>query len=366
MGSVQMWNPVASVPKWLLHGLLIFGLLAVFSYRVHQQLSSGPPSGDAKAYMTMAYNLVNHGVLSLSLGDDEVVPTAYRAPGYPVFAAAVLMLTGEARGVTAEEFLQKRLPGLKMVQALLILLMGLISAYLVWRMTRSVLWPYLAFAGVAGTHEFHGLSARLLSEPLAAFLALTLAFILLRVTEAREPWLFIVAGLAAAVLALTRSAFFYFWPFVLFLFAYLLVQSRWNRRIAAGTMLFLVTFFVVTGSWIARSNHHFGTPVFTERGGLALVHRTEYDKMTNQEFLASFCYWSQCAPLKALLSAFEPEDYARLNWRNEDGYYQRARMPGRRCRPHRGHPARSPKRQIGHGRTTWDRHPSRGQSSPNA
>jgi hypothetical protein len=80
----RILTTVARSPvQWLLNGVVIIVLVGIFIFGVDQQMHSGPPTADGLDYMTMAYNLINHGIISLGKSSGEFQPSAYRAPGTP-------------------------------------------------------------------------------------------------------------------------------------------------------------------------------------------------------------------------------------------------------------------------------------------
>jgi len=319
-------NPSSYSLRWLLHGVIVFGLVATFGYRVNQQMHSGPPGSDAVAYMTMAYNLVNHGIISLDHPPDELQPSSYRAPGYPAFAAIALAATREARDMEVTEFLNKSLLGLKITQSILIILVtAILASGAVWYLTRNWLSAYVTFFGVACTGSLHRASASLLAEPLAALLITMLALSLYAAIRTRKLYFFAIAGVVIGALALTRTAFFYMWPVVLLYFLYVRVVTTDKRALVSGALIFMALFAVIAGSWMARNDHHFGKAYITERGGIALIHRAEFNMMTVSEYFGSFCYYSNCQPLQYLLKFFDPEDYRRLDQYHDNSYYKAAR-----------------------------------------
>ena len=307
-----------------IHALLIFVMLVLFAFRVHDQLNSGPASSDAIQYMTMAFNFVNFGTLSLDAQSTQPQPTAYRAPGYPIFVAAALSITGEARDVDLDEFLRKNLPGVKIFQTFLIFCTAIAAAAMTWQLTGALFLTYVPFFGIACTSALHNLSSNLLSEPLAAFLLIMFAWSLLWSIESKKIGAFISAGALAALLALTRSTFFYVWPLVLILFIIFGNRSQsWRGQI--GALTFMAIFLAITGSWMARNKYHFDEAIITERGGLALYFRAQYDQMTGDEYLASFCFWSKCPSISRKISRFGRDDYLRLGRTDPSSYYRLAR-----------------------------------------
>jgi 4-amino-4-deoxy-L-arabinose transferase-like glycosyltransferase len=315
-------GPKATV---LLHSIAILALAVLFSFRVIQTLDSKPPSSDAVAYMAMAYNLVNHGILSEDKDRTSLTPTAYRAPGFPLFVASAILITGENQGEDLAAFLMQNFTGVKLLLEVVILITGLLAAFLVWRMTRSTIGAYIAFFGIACVGTLHRLAAILYAEPLAAMLVLMLAASLYYAVETRRISWFLAVGVLAGTLALTRTAFFYIPPIMVALFIYVWLASRNHRSLLTGGVVAFLMFAIITGGWMVRNHHHFDRAFISERGGLALIHRVEYNKMTKTEFFASFCVYSNCWPLTALLQRFDREDYHRLLWQEPDSYYHAAR-----------------------------------------
>ena len=79
--------------------LSISVVLLAFALREWYALASTvvePARGDVGSYLRYARHLLVDGVFSQSMDGRAVVPDAFRGPGYPVFLAAILKLSGEA------------------------------------------------------------------------------------------------------------------------------------------------------------------------------------------------------------------------------------------------------------------------------
>jgi len=82
-----------TVIRWLVLTLILIGGTAFRITYNAQTVPDGFIRGDAKSYLFYAHNLLSHSTYSKDL-QSPPVPDSYWAPGYPVFLASVLALSG--------------------------------------------------------------------------------------------------------------------------------------------------------------------------------------------------------------------------------------------------------------------------------
>jgi len=325
------------IPTYLFytaHCVAICLFIIFFYLNAIAQIRYREVKNDARHYMTMAYNLQRHGTLSLDESDNpRPKPTAYRAPGYPLFLALGITLDPSLRKLNLRSLLstefQQRLSSLRYLQVSLLLLTSFFAMLIVWKITYSLLASYftLALVGFSSSTIIRE-ADRFYSEPLITFLLITLSFCILMLGEQKQYLYFALVGTLLAFLTLTRAVFMYL-PF--FIITYCLCLSLHSpslrRKIYVGTTLLLLCYFSVVGSWIGRNKYHFGRPYITERGGVVLGIRAEYNMMNASEYFASFLYWypSSFTQKRVLPILFGQSVIKRLDRKNDHGFYNRGR-----------------------------------------
>lgn len=76
--------------------ITLFALILCW-YHVSTAIVDGPIRGDAIQYYAYAWNLLHHGIFSKDIPvAASVIPDSYRDPGYPLFLALWMKLSGTA------------------------------------------------------------------------------------------------------------------------------------------------------------------------------------------------------------------------------------------------------------------------------
>ena len=165
-----------------------------------------------------------------------------------------------------------------------------------------------------------------LAENFTAFLILLtgLSFALTHIRSNRTRYYFAL-GLILSLLVLSKAIFLYFSPIALLLLIYTTRrQKQPTRRILKNISMFTIGFLMLTLSWMGRNYYHFDRFFLTQRGGVILSGRAEYNNMTAKEYCAAFLYWTPNDRAKRLLrKLFNKEDYQNLDRENIYGYRHR-------------------------------------------
>lgn len=181
---------------------------------------------------------------------DEGLPTAHRAPGYPLFLAMLYVFTPDAARFAVARVAQA---GLAAALAPLAALLGRRAGFrpkvcLLAGMGVG-LYPLLMFYPVA-----------LASENLYIILGLASLIAIYRLGDKRSLGGAVLAGLLAGLTMLTRSVFA---PFVLLAGLWLARFSPGRKKIA---VFFLITAFGLCLPWAVRNSLLAGKPAFIEGG----------------------------------------------------------------------------------------------------
>jgi 4-amino-4-deoxy-L-arabinose transferase-like glycosyltransferase len=180
----------------------IFVLSLVIRLIANSYLSDtlhAPLSGDEPTYVNIALNLLSGSGYSM----NGVDPTAFRAPGYPLFLVVVLFLTGKS-------FVLARIVNILM-GAVTVVLVFLLGERMFDRTTALIASLVLSIYPV-----FVGISGELISDTLFVFLVCAfLLMIALAGDDARSRWAMLGAGLFLGWALVTRTELVAFFPFLI-------------------------------------------------------------------------------------------------------------------------------------------------------
>ena len=207
------------------------------------------PQKDDLSYLRYGLSIDYLGRLPIFNRDGVLEPTAYRAPGFPFFLAAVHQVFGG--------YMHPLRVGQALVGVALIAAIGLVAEQLAGR--RAALFS-MALAALSPVLVVFGGS--LISEPLYSLLLTTSLALALKARRS-EQWLgwAIAAGAASGAAALTRPA----WLFGLPAVALIAVPAR--ARWPAGVAVVLAGVITIA-PWTARNIRvlHAFVPISTEMG----------------------------------------------------------------------------------------------------
>lgn len=186
-----------------------------------------PIRGDIVQYVAYAWNLIHHGTFSMSaIGSPEVVPDAFRGPGYPLFLASAMLLGGVEGGWYSLALQLQVLLGTSTV---------LLTALLA-RKWLSQGWALLAGALIALWPHHIAATGALLTEVVFGFLAVLALWLLTFVNGRRGLSAALGAGLVLSYAYLVNPVMLFF-PFVA---AALIIASRRYREAAVVALVPLV------------------------------------------------------------------------------------------------------------------------------
>ncbi|OGZ55411.1 MAG: hypothetical protein A3H64_03525 [Candidatus Ryanbacteria bacterium RIFCSPLOWO2_02_FULL_45_11c] len=191
---------------------------------------------DSRGYVGVARVLLEEGRFA-SPGVAE--PQSYLVPGYPVFLAGVLAVTGDIRFAI---LLQALLAGF--------------SAILIWKIG-SALSPRVGVgAALLFALDPIGIfySTTILTETLFIFLLLSSAYVYIRYFDGHAGWFFL-NGIVVGIATLTRPTALVMLP-VLVAVMWLYSKKQMRHVIACACMM-TVGFVIIVFPWMARNKYHF-------------------------------------------------------------------------------------------------------------
>ena len=299
---------------------------------------------DQSFYLTIAYDLIRHGVFSNGIFDetDSTVtsppPGMFFGPAYPALVAGVMKADPRfARAVEcAVESNHRKRAGetcdiyawpIHLLHALLLAVGVLAIAAAAELMFGRQRLFYLsgALATVALLPDAELFSYIMTESTTFALYGLAAAAMVWALRSGRGvAWL--VGGLSLGLLVLTRPSFLVLAPVVVIL---IVLAGRLvglgRSPVAAGTLGFCLGFALVVLPWTVRNAASVGKWGLTEEyGALSIIERFAFNRMTSREFALAFPY---CVPGGAWLveHAAGAAAMTRFDWRSPDGFFSEGR-----------------------------------------
>ena len=268
---------------------------------------------DQSFYLTIAYDIVHHGVFSNGVFDkinstrEAPPPGRFFGPVYPAFVIAAMKVdprfaravncsveaNNEARdGSQCEAYARP----MHVIHAAL-LAIGVLAIALAAEMifaSAITFWLVGGLSTVALLADVD-LFSFVMTESVTFSLYSVAALSLVPALKTPRFWKILVAGCLFGLLALTRASYVVLALVVSVLFA---VYHRWTnaewRQIARHLAVFAMGWMVVVSPWLVRNAMSVGHWGLTEEYGSAtLIERFAYNDMSAREFLLAFPY---CLP----------------------------------------------------------------------
>lgn len=301
-------------------------------------------SSDARAYVRMAINLSRYGEFHNSdqLPEDRAAgllsPYSRRAPGFPLYLAAVFASSSDtpalSAGCISDPACGPAAPVRRRVQwATNIIMAATVTGTFLATFAFTAHWPVSVAAGLLGLM----LLPIGIHEPLAAFLLLGHA--VLAALTWRRPRVVtgLASGLALGLLVLTKAIFQY-WLVAVGLVCAIALWREGARRPAGrhcgplrpAFAALVIMACAVTLPWMTRNAIQAGHFGISGRDGELLAIRAEYGRMTWPEVRGAFAWYllrQDASGVGArVMRWMEPErfGYARFDRGNPDGFYYRA------------------------------------------
>lgn len=327
--SKQVQYILALVISAVVAGLIGFG-----------SIDGSPPEMDDINNMMYGYNLAQHGIFSRAVSDDPaaVTPDFYREPVYPAMIAAALMFFADMDGMDASCFrhdddcADARLTA-KRINIVLYIALAWMMIFTVRVFSRRWLAVYVALALLLIPNYFY-LQRSLTEMPAALFFLMHSTFMYLAITVFRQgnrkgAYAYAVtSGVSLGVLILTRSIFLYWLPLLAVgLFVFWLLWGHGQRRpLVAVFAALVIPPLILSNGWIAANYDHLqGFQISTGRDEGVLELRAEFTRLTPQEYMAAFAFFSPAIVQPLLLALIDEDYYLRLDRERPVSFYQQRR-----------------------------------------
>ncbi len=271
--------------RWIAKAAVVVFLAALLIRILFIALVPAPPFGnDMITYEGIAKNLLE-GRWHFGWGDE---PSAHREPVYPLFVAAIYKISGESRAAV------------HYTQAVVCAAACGLLVLLASRLLRSRWAAVLAGALAAIYPPFLMQIQTILTEPLATFLLLVAAYLVVVGWSGTKPAALAWGGFFLGLATLTRAANLMYAPLLALLL--LTVSGPRGRPGLKSPAVFLIVFLAVLSPWIIRNYVVFDRfiPVAVNAGGSFF--RGNYDEGT----------------LGAMHSNYEPQMPEEITSRYED------------------------------------------------
>ncbi len=302
--------------------MLFFVVTSISGYEV--------PEDDEIRYIDYALNVAEHNVYGLSDYNlsTPAEPGSANAPLYPAFLSLMAKLSPAVFDAfycagTAEDPSACPTPYGTLIAIQHIL--AALGLFFIWCWVRTAFdssrLAWLTMLGVILSGEVQDMAARYLTENfvLVFFFAFQLALVKVLKTGAPKWW--VTAGVALALLTLTRPEYLYI---ALGLGVVALAIAGWRRNTLAlkHAALAAVTFFLLISPWSIRNKVQLDEWSLTA-GGYAeaiLAYRLTFNRMDLAEWGASFVYWTPDIGDKIAESLLPPESYERFVSKNPNSF----------------------------------------------
>lgn len=304
-----------------------------------------PRESDGRAYMSVALDLANTGIFTDGLFVHNPSSAVrgphgegmFFAPLYPIMVASVMTVDpvlhdtvscvlGRSRPMAETDSCPTDFGLLRFVHIAL----AAISAFLVWAIAYAytgqarIAWGAFVLGCMAEAYAHY--TAQIMTENLLFPLFSAFLFFLVCAIKRGSALFWVLTGLVLGLCALTRPSFLYVFYFAIPLFlVFIFAFARQpHTRIAKAAMLacFIAGFVLAISPWVARNAIMHGEFAITKGyDSFILVQRLAYNKMTPQEWLASFVFGLPDFGDDLAEDLFGTAQVKRFNYTDPEGFY---------------------------------------------
>jgi hypothetical protein len=296
------------------------GFVAVFSitliwlirFRFRDGLQNASLDGDSGGIWQAALNLFQYQTFSSSYTHPPE-PNAYLDVGMPMILTVAMWLQGAP---------QDYLPGI--VNGALLCLLACAGYFLVALVSHSqfigILGGVFAATSWNATRYIH---TALTEAAVCTLLVLFLLGLYLLLTRKTNSAAFFV-GLVGGALCLVRAPFLYIEIGLIIVLTLIGIRFYPLGKLARLLILSVIGLGVTLGPWTIRNIISLDQVSTNSRGGKILTIRSNFNQMTNDEWLAGFLYWNEDLRRLAPSDQIEGSPTRRLNRRYDGGFLREA------------------------------------------
>ena len=311
--------------------IILCGLLSFFWLSNHNGIFN------SDNYLSHTYNLIFNktysGATKYSGSETESVePTWRRAPGFPFLMTAVFLVSSQKDNLDRcfNEIINESCDQLffyvKFTNCILFVICILylfFSCYLCYP-NRWLAFSVSCIVAIILSKEMTVSSH---SEPLAITCYSAVCFYFLKwIAKGKNPYLnSTLAALFLSILILTRPVFLYYIPIFIFLFILIYIRKNEHVRNKLKSLLsFSLLMVLFITPWMTRNHYYFKEIDIANSGSVQVLSiRSEFNKMSNREYLAGFIYWLPIPILgNKLQKSLNSDVYQKFKVDNEFGFRQ--------------------------------------------
>ena len=309
--------------------MFLFSILFVAAHTIWTP--SRVIDGDPLQYLRLAHSIVDHQVFAYKVEEARPGALAPREPLYPTLLAGVLYLEkalgikvscSNARGDDCGE----GLPLFTTLNAALFAMAAVATAAAVLSLGAPTWAGWLAFAYVLLNFQAASELEWVMSDYLAMALAALFSLAAARALRGGRPALWVLPGIAAALLTLTKVAFLYFAVSGLVFLALaglLLLWRSGSKRILTIALALAIGYLPLVGAWSVRNGVVLGQYCLTEgRGSETLGLRVAFNDLTPRQFVAGIFWWTRGFGDALAKRLFEEEAQAPFDWSKPNNHYE--------------------------------------------
>jgi hypothetical protein len=309
--------------------MFLFSILFVAAHTIWTP--SRAIEGDPLQYLRLAHSIVDHQVFAYKVEEARPGGLAPREPLYPTLLAGVLYLEkalgfkvacSNAQGDDCGE----GLPLFTTLNAALFAIGAIATGAAVLSLGAPTWAGWFAFTYVLLNFQAASEIEWVMSDYLAMAMAAMFSLAAARALRSNRPALWVLPGIAAALLTLTKVAFLYFAVSGLVFLALtglLLLWRSGSKRILTIALALAIGYLPLVGAWSVRNGVVLGQYCLTEgRGSETLGLRVAFNDLTPKQFVAGVFWWTRGFGDALAKRLFDEEAQSPFDWSQPNNHYE--------------------------------------------
>jgi len=309
----------------------------IISFQASKE-SPQPRAGDAKAYRSIAVDLLEDNVFTDGIFKKKSAVQGpngegmFFSPAYPALLAAVMAIDPVLKETitchTSPDYTTGSCSDDFGLLLYIHIFFAALSPFFIWLAAllltnnRSIAWISMLLSFLAkdvyGYYTSELMTENLVFPLFSGFLLVTIA-----AWKYKKAFLWLVSGALLGGLVLTRPSFAYlFYMYIPFLF----IIGVWSQKFEGFFKIILslvLGYFLIAGPWIIRNGITFGEYSVTKGySSFILVQRIAYNDMTWPEFGTSFLFGLPDFGDSLARKISKEENFERFIYENKNGFYR--------------------------------------------